>query len=254
MRHNEKLDFVLRGIVMTRGDSGATIAEMRAEYFNMFCEKWPLQNLKTDHIVRYLIQIEGLVMVKCESGPCIWYIDDLGSSLSDQDVDSNNNITTISNEMELTEPVTTVPSHASNHETTDNSYKIRHFRSRPNLTPSLSTVSAETLHFDSSLENDHTDLATKKRPLSQNTDATEHVHKRLKPDEANRLPLIEKNLDIHNRKSGANEMVKQVTSTEKESSMSVQSVSNPSVEIMECTESIVCPCMSKEQELKQLRA
>lgn len=77
--HNLELDMILRGIIMSRGDRGATIAEMRADYHDIKLEPWPLQYEKTNRIVGYLLQIDGLVMERLENGLCVWYIDDLGN-------------------------------------------------------------------------------------------------------------------------------------------------------------------------------
>lgn len=94
--HNLEVDMLLRGIVMSRGDDGATIAEMRADYFEIKQEPWPLQYQSTDRIRKYLMQIDGLVLYREASGLCIWYIDDLGNVTHQQQDQNNNNIATVS--------------------------------------------------------------------------------------------------------------------------------------------------------------
>lgn len=71
--HNQKFDMIIRGIVMTRGERGATIEEMRSDYFEMVGEQWLLKRRKTESIVSYLNEIGGLMLEKMDTGLCIWY-------------------------------------------------------------------------------------------------------------------------------------------------------------------------------------
>lgn len=88
--HSLELDMILRAIVMTRGETGATIGEMRSDYYHIKEEPWPLQFQPTNRIIDYLHHIDGLIMERARDGLCVWYIDDLGN-LSHQLQDYNNN-------------------------------------------------------------------------------------------------------------------------------------------------------------------
>lgn len=68
--HNLELDMLLRGIVMTRGENGATINEMRSDYYQIYGQQWPLQHDSTHDIVGYLMEIDGLLMNREENGLC----------------------------------------------------------------------------------------------------------------------------------------------------------------------------------------
>lgn len=68
--HNLELDMILRGIVMTRGENGATISEMRTDYYDITGEQWPLYHYRTQRIVKYLMEIDGFLMHKHENGLC----------------------------------------------------------------------------------------------------------------------------------------------------------------------------------------
>lgn len=241
--HNQKFDMIIRGIVMTRGENGATIEEIRADYFKMFGWQWRLQFVKTEQIVQYLVEIHGLMMEKLESGLCIWYIDDIGDRHLH---DSNNNVTVagqsdsngeVQNDSHgLVEPHmrrqmltssfvsgNTVPSLSSSSTTTTTAAST-------SATKTASSASSEALHFIEQNE--------LKRRLSH--DSCPHGEKRTKFTEADRLPLIEKNLNFHNWNSGANGSMKLVTtSTEKEISISVgNGVANGGIDAIECIEEI----------------
>lgn len=68
--HNLELDIFLRGIVMTRGENGATIAEMRSDYYKLVGEQWPLRRSRTHQIIKYLKEIDGLMMEEHDNGLC----------------------------------------------------------------------------------------------------------------------------------------------------------------------------------------
>lgn len=76
MKISQKLfGSIIRGIVISRGDTGATIAEMRTDYKQLVCEDWPLHNRSTDEIEKYLNNIEGLSSIQLEDdGPFVWFI------------------------------------------------------------------------------------------------------------------------------------------------------------------------------------
>lgn len=225
--HKLKLDMILRGIVMTRGENGATIDEMRSDYEEIFLEQWPLHILETKQIVNYLLEIDGLMMEKLNSGLCIWYIDDIGSNISDRDMDANNNVVvTIADTLSDA----TASSSDNGNEPTNNSYSIQPpCNTRRMVTSSFvnehAVSSAETLNFNETIENGH-DVLSKKRKLSISNEMIGSPEKRLKSITSKPLPLLEKNLDFHNRNSGANGMVKQITSTEKENSILIHNGTN----------------------------
>lgn len=184
--HNVELDMMLRGIVMTRGELGATIAEMRKDFYKIMGEPWPLNRLKTNKIVEYLLEIDGLMMEHLDTGLCIWYIDDIGSNVSERESDSNNNVVVIND-----------------------------------------TTLSSALHEDMLIET--IENAICKRTVSEmSQDTSQNVaEKRRKLIAPEGLPLIEQNLDIHNRNNGAIRVPKQTTSTEIENSISTQCDLNP---------------------------
>lgn len=238
MRHNLELDMILRGIVMTRGDSGATISEMRSDYFNIVCKPWPLNACDTDETIQYLMQIDGLMMEKLDSGLCIWYIDDIGSNVSERECDSNNNVI---DSLVATETVSENTQYASN-----NSYEIPPPRVRRLATSSfitgngvgISSSSASTMPIDAIVN------VSRKRNLSDHGDENTDKRARLTNDQ---LPLLEKNLDIHNRHNGGRSMAKKTTSTEIENSISAPSELNGCIVASEYIEPI------KEPENRQLQ-
>lgn len=213
--HDLQLDMILRGIIMSRGDAGATIAEIRLDYFDIVCEPWPLKWCTTDDIIRYLMQIDGLMMEMKDDGLCIWYIDDIGFNVSERAVDSNNNIIVIDDTVVATETTAESSQQAPN-----NSYAIPPPRVR-RITTSASAV-ANMIIGTSAATSLITTHRNRKRH-STDLSTCQHPEKQPKLSTPGRLPLLEENLDIHNRHSGAIAMAKKVTSTEIESSICIQS-------------------------------
>lgn len=227
--HDLQLDMVLRGIIMTRGEEGASIDEIRTDYYNIFLEPWPLKGRKTKQIIDYLLQIDGLMMEELENDLCIWYIDDIGSHISERDLDSNNNIVTSTETEDAS--MTSANLSGNSNGVSNNSYAIAP-PCIPRIMVTSSFVNEDQAHGVSATTSDifgsiGNELIKpgQKRHLSHGSESINTTSKRLKPVEAN-LPLIEMNLDIHNRKSGANGIAKQATSTEKESSILVQNGCN----------------------------
>lgn len=212
---------------MSRGENGATIEEMRSDYFEMFNTFWPLKLDQIDEIVQYLSEIHGLVMEKLDSGLCIWYIDDLGSSLSDRHMDSNNNVMAAeqqsSDSVEVQSDSHGFVAPLSRRQMVTTSSLFVSGNTEPSLSSSATSSTAvitSSASSDNSIETieNAPELAKNKRKLSN--DDCSLVKKRIKPNATDRLPLIEKNLNLHNWNSGANGTVKQlITSTEKENSM-----------------------------------
>lgn len=207
MRRNDlELDMILRGIVMTRGEAGATIGEMRSDYYKIVAEHWPLQNYSTNQIVRYLLKIDGLVMEQLPTGLCIWYIDDLGSNISDH-YDCNNN--RVPSEASTSVIMQTVSDNSQ--QALNTSYAIARV---PRKQPSPFAN-----------QPDHSNRLSdgnRKRSFSQIQITTEaSPEKRPRALVARRLPLIEQNLDMHNRHNGGKDAVPppKTTSTEKETSI-----------------------------------
>lgn len=221
MRRNIEFDMIIRGIVATRGEEGATIAEMRDDYFDITCERWPLACSYLNQIVRYLTQIDGLVMVRNEDGPYIWYIDDLGNvseRLNQQD--SNNNDVIVISDVSGIESVTV---------TTDSSYtltaaprvqpahlassSLNSFQQSASTAP---TASSDSLLIASLDEN-------RKRNLSSDLSSEnfQDLGKRARLESPSRLPLIHENLEIHNRKNGTAVKPQKTTSTEVEGPPSI---------------------------------
>lgn len=256
--HDLKFDMIIRGIVMTRGEAGATIEEMRSDYFYMFGKHWPLKRNETEQIVQYLTEIDGLMLEKMDTGLCIWYIDDLGSRLTD----SNNNINMGGQ------------SDSSGEMQNDSNGSIApHVRRRMlisafvsgSIVPSLLSASTTTTTTSASSAGITASSATTEPYIAQNereadklkrklsNDSYQHGGKRTKSTEADRLPLIEKNLHMHNWNSATNGTVKQLTtSTEKENSISVPNA-------IECIEEIEVVSVSeyqapiKDTEMKKLQ-
>lgn len=228
-RHNLYLDMILRSIVMTRGESGATIGELRSDYYKITGEPWPLDRMNrtnrvnSKQITKYLMEIDGLMMEELETGLCIWYIDDIGSNVSEQtseqaseqaseqELDNNNNIIVIND-------TSVAMTSALDNEQPANSvsYAIPPPRRRI-VSSSFVNANGQGVSLSSSdsmliepLQNGN----PCKRTLSQGSESQHNEQKRQKLLPPGRLPLNEKNLDIHNRKNGANSMLKQTTSTE----------------------------------------
>lgn len=245
--HNQRFDMIIRGIVMSRGENGATIEEMRSDYFEIFGKSWPLQLYKTDEMVLYLVEIHGLMMEKQESGLCIWYIDDLGSNLSDRHMDfNNNNVAEQQNgdSVEVQNDSNGFVDSQSRRQTMLTSSSFVSGNTVPLLSSSATSSTAVTASSASSNRSVETienapESVTNKRRLS-NGDCP-HVGKRIKSIATARLPLIEMNLNLHNWNSGgANGTMKQVTtSTEKENSMlALNGGANAGIDPIECSEEI----------------
>lgn len=229
---------------MTRGENGATIEEMRTEYFRMFGELWPLKKARDcEDIVSYLRGINGLMMERQECGLCIWFIDDIGSNLSDRQMDSNNNVD-VSNQPDSSGEI------QSNSDGSVDPLMRRRMvtsfvggntmppslSSSSTITAAVTVASSESMNSSGTIENACQPMEAK-RKLSHGNGS--HVEKRVKSTETDRLPLIEQNLNIHNWNSGANGVAKQVTtSTEKENSISIPNgVSNGvGIDAIECIE------------------
>lgn len=88
-KHDLRFDYILRGIIMD-SEFGATIHEMREKYSELVNEPWPLHKYNTVEIVRYMQQINGLVMKESAEGTFFWYIDDIGVDCERNLADSNN--------------------------------------------------------------------------------------------------------------------------------------------------------------------
>lgn len=268
-QHNRKFDMLLRGIVMTRGENGATIEEMRTDYFRMFGEHWLLMGNTLAETVSYLIDIDGLMMEKQSSGLCIWYIDDIGSSMIERHIDSNNNGTVAGQSDDsngFVDPQrrrqmltsssfvrgNTVPPSVSSSTATESS-------STMSATAEESSQSTEVIDDIQPIEN-ACEPATTKRKLSQGN--CSHVEKRMKATtEPDRVPLNEKNVNIHNWNSGPNGIVKQVTtSTVKgENSLLNGATNEVGIDVIEGIDGIEIVSVSdyqepiKETELKKLQ-
>lgn len=67
------VDYVICGIVFTRGTNGATIGEIRSDFEDVTLQKCSRLNRKTDRIVNYLNRLPGLVMDVLPSGTYVWY-------------------------------------------------------------------------------------------------------------------------------------------------------------------------------------
>lgn len=246
---------------MTHGDNGATIEEMRTDYFNMVGERWPLKCCGTDSIVSYLNQIDGLMMEKLDDGLCIWYIDDIGSNLSDRQMDSNNNINVAGQSDTGGDVRNNSDGSVDRRQTTS----FVSGNTGPTLSTTTTTTSSETVTLSSAAsteafeqQNDRESDKLKRR-LSHNSSCP-HDGKRQKSNEADptkQMPLIEQNLNLHNWNSGANGVMKQVTtSTEKENSMLVlNGVANGVIDVEEIEVGSVSDYQApiKDTEMKQLQ-
>lgn len=230
--HILELDMILRGIVMSRGENGATISEMRSDYYEITSEQWPLRSLPTSRIVQYLLQIDGLMMEKLENGLCIWYIDDIGN-VSERLHASNNNNNII---IEITDTSTIDESITDNGHSDNNcSYNLKP-PAKPNILTSsfLNARRAAPISSDvSSIVLDkNQENVNKKRRFSQHSphnDSASDGNKRQRNFVPKKMPLNETNLSIHNQHSGSN-MIKKTTSTEVENSSSAQNGINGSID------------------------
>lgn len=193
------------------------------------------------------MEIDGLMAERLENGPYIWYIDDIGASLSEREaIDSNNN--------DIYDSVTMETVSENNQNAANNSYTLAPPRARP-TTPSfvsgnnsgstITTSSADTPLMDS------VQKENRKRNLSDDGDSMRNfasAEKRQRLLASDRMPLIEKNLDIHNRHNGASSMPKKITSTEIENSISVQSESNGCLATADYIEPIRAPLSNQLQQ------
>lgn len=226
IQHNIEFDMILRGIVAARGNEGATIAEMRADYYDIVCDHWPLQSIHTNKIVGYLLEIEGLIMVREEDGPCIWYIDDLGNVSHQIGQDSNNNEVIVIDDVSTIDSVTEA--------STNNSYALSAPpRVQPNVLASSSlnisqpsvialTSSSDSCLFTGSLESQQNENRKRDYSKGSSEDMFAEHPKRPRAESPSRLPLIHKNLQIHNQQNGTVAKPKKSTSTEVEHSSSAQ--------------------------------
>lgn len=148
----------------------------------------------------------------------IWYIDDLGSNVSEHD--SNNNVIAIESTV-ATVSENNQPAH-------NNSYAIpaprrriitSSVREHAQGNPESTATSNDTLLIESIETGGHL-----KRNLSQDSHIEQSTEKRPRMMPPNGLLLNEENLDIHNRENGASSMVTQTTSTEIEKSISIPNI------------------------------
>lgn len=217
--HNLELDMLLRGIVMSRGDKGATISEMRSDYYHIIGEKWPLHQITTKEIVNYIINIDGLMMEQIPDGPCVWYIDDIGINIS-QEYDSNNNI--VNEEHDSNNNVIEIEDSIVSNNQLSNSYVLpapcgqrriitSSFVNEPGQQISSSSIDTMRTY---PIENGN----MRKRNLSEHSPTILHSALKRPKMSASEQLLNEQNLSIHNRENGA-PMIRQTTSTEIENSM-----------------------------------
>lgn len=267
--HNQKFDIIVRGIVMTRGENGATIEEIRSDYFEMMGEQWPLKHDRTKLIVLYLNEIDGLMMEELDTGLCIWYIDDIGSSLSERQIDSNNNTSVAVHQSDVSGDSHGFVNPLVRRQILTTSFVSGNTGSSMSTTTSTTTtttttseaITASTSATSETLEENEHESDKLKRRLSHN-DSFPHGGKRVKSNETDpskQMPLNEQNLDLHNWNSGSNGVIKQVTtSTEKENSMLVSNgAASGVIDAIECIEEIDSDSdyhvPIKETELKKLQ-
>lgn len=220
--HNLELDMLLRGIIMSRGDDGATIAEMRADYFDIKLEPWPLQYQSTDNIRKYLLQIDGLLMQLQDCGLCVWYIDDLGNVSQQLLLDSNNNnVVTVSD-------VTSITIDSRHTDATDH-----RFVSGPRAKSNPSSLSMESgVQLLSSTTEPLADGRAPpkaKRTFGLRSPVGPSASKRAKVSSPQRVPLSELNVDLHDMCTGTEPRPKKTTSTELE--LGAQNTSNGSISL-----------------------
>lgn len=73
--NDDLFEFIVKGIILSRGESGATIAEMRSDYNNLLNEPWPLADFTTYEKIVYLSKMDQINYIKSETGAYIWYVD-----------------------------------------------------------------------------------------------------------------------------------------------------------------------------------
>lgn len=222
IRHNVEFDMIIRGIVATRGEEGATISEMRDDYFEIVCEKWPLQGVHHRAIIGYLTELEGLVMVREPTGPCIWYVDDLGNvseRLNQRQCDANNNEIITVSDVSISESVTEISSNNSSNYMLPPAPRVQSAFSSLNGShplPSASTIMDAALANVQEVEN------LQKRHISfGSSDESFHNDTNCQHNTCNsfdHLNLIEEHLKIHNLHVRPNGIGKKTTSTEVECS------------------------------------
>lgn len=231
--HNLELDMILRGIIMSRGDRGATIAEMRADYHDIKLEPWPLQYEKTNRIVGYLLQIDGLVMERQINGPCVWYIDDLGNVSNRTQDDNNNNNQTNNN-------VITISSLELSDGTSDRSRSDCQFYDQSQKTAKKTDASIESgIRLISTSSNIKLPDARRKKHGPAPAKPSSELHtvpiKRLRSLTPTRAALSEVNLGIHDERTKSKGIAKKTTSTEVENT-STQNTTNESISLQNSLE------------------
>lgn len=220
--HDLKFDMILRGIIMTRGENGATIGEMRDDYFLLTSKSWPLFFSPTKKIIKYLLQIDGLIMEKSTDGLCVWYIDDIGNDLSEQLQDSNNNnsncVATATDDSSTGMRGATDNIQNGNYSSCTSSLPVPCKRQKL----STSSTGETSLHFID------TNGPVRKRNYSLHSSDIVHQPSGKRPHQLE--ALNQENVSIHNQHNGTNNMTKKSTSTEKESLSNAQIGMNGSID------------------------
>lgn len=75
MLKKKMMDYLICGIVFTRGADGATISEIRSDLYALTESECHRLHRQTDEIVDYLNQLPGLVMETLPSGAYVWLAD-----------------------------------------------------------------------------------------------------------------------------------------------------------------------------------
>lgn len=83
------VDYVICGIVFTRGANGATISEIRSDFSQITLQKCNRLNRETGKIVKYLNRLPGLVMDVLPSGAYVWYAQSFCSIDKDDQIAKN---------------------------------------------------------------------------------------------------------------------------------------------------------------------
>lgn len=218
-KHNAELDLMLCGIVATRGKHGATITELRNDYYKAVEVPWSLRKYDTNRIIRYLNEIKSLVMVENENGTCIWYVNDGANPSERLAQDSNNNDVIIGSDVSAINPATDG--------STNSSYMIkpisRAMRATSSVKDKSSIVSNNSVSMRS-LDPIQVNHGKKRNPSANSSllngsvpDVIPSSRKRQCIDRgrpASRMPLIQENIDRHNRRNGFKSDQAVTTSTE----------------------------------------
>lgn len=86
MYKGEVIDYLICGIVFTRGANGATISEIRTDFYDVALQNCYRLHRSTGEIVNYLNSLPGLVMDVLPSGAYVWFAETFFNETKNADI------------------------------------------------------------------------------------------------------------------------------------------------------------------------